>query len=184
MNKVKIHITYYNILILFILSLVVSCNNDNEQVHYKNISQEKVDSSLIGANQYLNRSEEQLIGEFIKRYHWEMQKRDDGLRYWIYEKGKGMKAHKEMVATIEFTLALINGDTCYTSKTLGPKRFVLGKYDKESGLDQGVQMMKLGDKAKFIIPSHLGFGLMGDGDKVPKKATLVYDIELINLKNK
>ncbi|MEI8202301.1 MAG: FKBP-type peptidyl-prolyl cis-trans isomerase [Bacteroidota bacterium] len=167
-----------------IISFITSCDTTDEKQHPKIVPQEKIDSSLVDANQYLNRSEEKVIEEFIKRYHWEMQKRNDGLRYWIYKSGKGMKAKKDMIATVEYTLSLINGDTCYTSKELGPKLFELGKYDKESGLDEGVQMMKLGDKAKFIIPSHLGFGLMGDGNKVPKKATLVYDIELINLKNK
>ena len=41
--------------------------------------------------------------------------------------------------------------------------------------------MKVGDKAKFIIPSHLAFGLLGDENKIPKRATLVYDVELIDV---
>ncbi|MGE5317418.1 MAG: FKBP-type peptidyl-prolyl cis-trans isomerase, partial [Chloroflexota bacterium] len=40
----------------------------------------------------------------------------------------------------------------------------------------------VGDHAKFVIPSHLGFGLIGDQNKVPPKSTLIYDIELLDLK--
>ncbi len=172
---------FYKIMIFMLLYCFVSCSAKDEIKHRKVISKQVVDSTLINANQYLKRSEEQLIDEFIMRYHWEMQKCTDGLRFWVYKKSKGIKAENKMLATLEYTLSLINGDTCYTSKELGPKRFEIGKYEKESGLNEGVLMMRMGEKAKFIIPSHLGFGLMGDGNKVPKKATLIYDVELINL---
>jgi FKBP-type peptidyl-prolyl cis-trans isomerase len=42
--------------------------------------------------------------------------------------------------------------------------------------------MNVGDRAKFIVPSHLAFGLLGDQKMIPPQATLVYDVELINLK--
>jgi len=48
-----------------------------------------------------------------------------------------------------------------------------------SGLEEGILYLSEGDKAKIIIPSHLGYGLLGDLDKnIPPKATLIYDIEL------
>jgi FKBP-type peptidyl-prolyl cis-trans isomerase len=42
-------------------------------------------------------------------------------------------------------------------------------------------LMKEGEKAIFIIPSHLAFGLLGDENKIPKRATLVYDVELVQV---
>jgi FKBP-type peptidyl-prolyl cis-trans isomerase len=42
--------------------------------------------------------------------------------------------------------------------------------------------MHVGDRAKFIVPSHLAFGLLGDQNKIPQHATLVYDIELVKIK--
>ena len=42
--------------------------------------------------------------------------------------------------------------------------------------------MKVGDIAKFILPSHLAFGLLGDEEKIPKRATLVYHVELLTIK--
>ena len=49
-------------------------------------------------------------------------------------------------------------------------------------LEEGILLLKEGDRAKFIIPSHLAFGLLGDMKKIPAKAVLVYDIELIKIK--
>ena len=43
---------------------------------------------------------------------------------------------------------------------------------------------KVGDKAKLIVPSHLGHGLLGDFDKVPPMRSLVIDIKLIGIKDK
>jgi len=42
--------------------------------------------------------------------------------------------------------------------------------------------MRVGDRAKFIIPSHLAFGLIGDQKKIRHKATLVYDLEFVSMK--
>jgi len=48
-------------------------------------------------------------------------------------------------------------------------------------LEEGLLLLHQGDKAKFIIPSHLAYGLLGDQKQIPPGATLVYDVELIQL---
>jgi FKBP-type peptidyl-prolyl cis-trans isomerase len=77
---------------------------------------------------------------------------------------------------------LIDGSEIYSSDQSGNKEFVIGRGGVESGLEEGILLMRQGDRAKFIIPSHLGFGLLGDQDKVPPKSTLIYDLELLELK--
>ena len=57
----------------------------------------------------------------------------------------------------------------------------LGSGGVESGLEEGILLLKLGDKARFIIPSYLAHGLSGDQDKIPPKATLIYTIKIIDL---
>jgi FKBP-type peptidyl-prolyl cis-trans isomerase len=105
-----------------------------------------------------------------------------GLRYLIYENGNGRFADTGNVVMLNYTLTLLNGDTIYTSHKNGKKEFLVGKGNVESGLEEAILLLKEGDRAKIIIPSHLAFGLPGDGDKIPAKATLVYDLELIQLK--
>lgn len=137
---------------------------------------------LIEANKLMVKSEDQRIEDFIRRYGWQMETKGSGLRYMIYHEGKGEKADAGKIAMIDYTLSLLSGDTVYTSENEGIKSIPLGKGTAESGLEEGILLLNVGDKAKFIIPSHLAFGLFGDAKKVPAKATLVYDIELIELK--
>ena len=110
-----------------------------------------------------------------------MEQSNTGLRYFIYKHGKGLPAEEGKIATLNYEIKLLTGEVCYTSKELGPKQFLIGKGGVETGLEEGILLLKEGDRAKFIIPSHLAFGLLGDSEKIPAKATLVYDVELIEL---
>jgi FKBP-type peptidyl-prolyl cis-trans isomerase FkpA len=170
--------TEFVIRLLLILSLS-SCTSAPDRPQ----SDEKKDVSepLIIANKELVRTEDQRIDDFIARYNWKMNTTGTGLRYTIYQHGKGLPAQKGLTARFNFTLTLLNGDTIYTSEETGPKEILIGKGYIENGLEEGILLLKKGDRAKLIIPSHLAFGLVGDLDKIPAKATLVYDIELFDL---
>jgi FKBP-type peptidyl-prolyl cis-trans isomerase len=104
------------------------------------------------------------------------------LRYWIYEHGTGQKAIKGSVARIEYSVSLLNGETIYRSSDDGPKEFTIGRGGVESGLEEGILFLKEGDRAKFILPSHLAYGLLGDQDKIPARSVLVYDLKLLKIK--
>jgi FKBP-type peptidyl-prolyl cis-trans isomerase len=53
----------------------------------------------------------------------------------------------------------------------------------ESGLEEGILLLREGDKAKFILPPHLAHGLLGDDNKIPARSIIVYDLELLSLEN-
>ncbi|MCX6273229.1 MAG: FKBP-type peptidyl-prolyl cis-trans isomerase [Bacteroidetes bacterium] len=133
------------------------------------------------ANQRLALVEEQQIRAFISRYGWKMNKTGTGLYYLIYRKGKGNQSQLNDIARIEYTASLLNGQRLYSSKEEGPMQVELGKGKVISGLEEGIFLMRVGDRAKFIIPSHLAFGLLGDQKRIPQRATLVYDVELTSL---
>jgi FKBP-type peptidyl-prolyl cis-trans isomerase len=137
---------------------------------------------LVKVNKNLVRSEDQQIEDFILRYRWDMQTTGTGLRQMIYKHGTGSAVMQGDTVTIRFSVGFLNGETCYSSDNEGLKTFIAGNGAVERGLDEGILLMKKGDHAKFILPSHLAFGLAGDGRKIPAKATLVYDIELIEIK--
>jgi FKBP-type peptidyl-prolyl cis-trans isomerase len=157
-----------------------ACIQENESKQ-KEINRKQLKESLLKANKELIKTEDQLIRDYIERYQWEMKETGTGLRYWIYKNGKGKIATLNQVATINYQLSLLNGIICYSSEEKGPKKFKIGQGGIESGLEEGILLLRKGDRAKFIIPSHLAYGLIGDKNKIPPKATLVYDIELIEL---
>jgi FKBP-type peptidyl-prolyl cis-trans isomerase FkpA len=160
--------------------LLFSCGNDPQQAQStRNISM--MDDSLLNYNKVVVKTEDQEIEDLIQRYGWKVVKSSTGLRYMIYKHGSGEKAVKGKKATMKYEVRLINGDLCYSSSDRGPREFIVGHGGIETGIEEGILLMRVGDRAKFIVPSHLAFGLLGDQDKIPPKSTLIYDIELIKL---
>ncbi|MFH0866292.1 MAG: FKBP-type peptidyl-prolyl cis-trans isomerase [Bacteroidota bacterium] len=168
------------IIFVFTFTLVSCGGQDNNKVLV--INADSLKTPLTNVNKQLVKAEDEQIRDFIKRYGWDMNETGTGLRYLIYYNGNGAKAEAGKTAKINFEVKLITGDICYTSKNDGAKEFIIGKSNEISGLEEGILLMKEGDKAKFVIPSHLAFGLLGDEDKIPKRATLIYDVELIEIK--
>ena len=158
----------------------MSCG-ENEQPG-KKINRKNTEESLMKANKKLVKSEDQQIEDFMERYGWKMNKTGTGLRYMIYKGGDGMRTEKGNKVSLSYSLSFLTGEVCYTSKEKGNKIFTVGQGGVEPGLEEGILFLKKGDRAKFILPSHLAFGLVGDGNKIPAKATLVYDIEVLEVK--
>lgn len=171
------------IIILGFVFALFACNNETEHIKgKKKLNKKMIKESLVKTNQYLLKSEKQSINDFIDRYNFQMSETGSGLFYEIYKKGNGSKAQKGKIAELKFSIRLLNGQMVYRSDEEGIKEFEIGKGGVESGLEEGILLLRIGDHARFIIPSHLAFGLLGDLEKIPEKAALVYDIELINLK--
>ena len=170
----------YSFIIASLIISLYSCSETSEKkVEKKEVSSRE---SLEIANRYLVRTESEDIENYIRRHGWTMEETGTGLQFWIYEKGTGEQAEKGMVALLNYKTWLLNGNLIYSSDELGPKEFKIGKGGVESGLEEAILMMHIGDKARLVIPSHLAFGLLGDNNKIPPRSTVVYDIELISLK--
>lgn len=139
-------------------------------------------NQLLEVNEKLVTSEDRQIESYTGRYGWKMEVTGSGLRYMIYRKGNGPVARPGGTVAVNYTLSLLSGDTLETSQDNMPRIIRLGSREVEKGLEEGILMLRVGDRAKFIIPSHLAFGLQGDVGRIPPRATLVYDIELTELK--
>lgn len=119
---------------------------------------------------------------YLEQYpSWKMTKTGSGLQYYIYKEGDGEKAQVGKIAQIESEVTLLDGTECYKTKDDEFESFVIDKSEIETGIQEGIKKMKVGDRAKLIIPSHLAHGLIGDMDKIPPLTTIVVDIHLIGL---
>ncbi|KAF0129556.1 MAG: FKBP-type peptidyl-prolyl cis-trans isomerase [Bacteroidetes bacterium] len=159
---------------------VISCTENQTTNKQKSVSK-TTEESLLKANRYLVRSEEENIQDFLVRYKWDMESTGTGLRYLIEPSGSGTKVQYGNLVTLSYTIRLLSGDIVKSSDREGLMKFTAGKGGVEAGLEEGIKMMRKGDKAKFILPSHLAFGLLGNGDNIPSKATLVYEIEITDI---
>ncbi len=169
--------------ILILMLGFISCQNNNSpKKKSTGISPKELKKKLVTTNQFLVKAEEQNIKDYISRRQYQMKETGSGLFYEIYKKGRGVKAEKGKIASLNFSISLLNGRTIYQSEKEGIKEFEIGKGGVESGLEEGILLLHVGDHARIIIPSHLAFGLLGDLNKIPEKATIIYDLELVNLK--
>jgi FKBP-type peptidyl-prolyl cis-trans isomerase FkpA len=167
------------ILFLFLIGCVNGPGKAPEKVDLQ-----FADDTLVKYNKQVVRDENQEIEDYISRHQWKMERTATGLRYHIYPAGKGPRAVKGKIVEISYSVSLLNGEKVYSSGKGEPRKFVIGKGQAESGVEEGILMLRKGDRAKFIVPSHLAFGLLGDLDKIPVRATLVYEIELLNISEK
>ncbi|MTG97712.1 peptidylprolyl isomerase [Myroides albus] len=106
-----------------------------------------------------------------------------GLRYQMIVKGDGKKAEKGKTVSVHYKGALSDGrefDNSYKRKK--PIEFPLGQGYVIEGWDEGISLLQVGDKARFVIPSYLGYGENGAGGVIPPHATLVFDVELVDVK--
>lgn len=127
--------------------------------------------------------EKQKAEQALEKLAAGFDKTDSGLRYKIIQKGSGVKAAKGKKVSVHYSGSLENGvvfDSSYKRKQ--PIDFVLGVGQVIEGWDEGIQLLQVGDKARFVIPSHIAYGSRGAGGVIPPNATLIFDVELMEVK--
>ena len=105
---------------------------------------------------------------------------ETGLQYEIITEGNGPKPASSDTLRANYKMSLTNGTVIVSSDTRGePEEFTL---DGEiEGLIEGLQIMNAGGKYRLFIPSDLGYGTEGAGEYIPPYATLIFEIELLDI---
>ena len=165
------------VLFFLVITALFSCNSNTEK---KEIDWNKQKS--IEMNQRIVQKEKLNIAMYLEhRKMLDMRQTGSGLYFGIYKKTAGDSAKTGMEAGVRYVITFLNGDTCYVTPKNEIVYFKIDKTDIESGVQEGVKKMKLGEKAVFIMPSHLAHGVSGDNNKIPPITPLVVDIELLKL---
>ena len=107
-----------------------------------------------------------------------------GLRVTDLEVGTGPEAVAGQTVVVHYRGTLENGKQFDASYDRGkPFTFPLGRGQVIKGWDEGVQGMKVGGKRKLVIPPELGYGTRGAGGVIPPNATLIFEVELLDIKS-
>ena len=134
------------------------------------------EGSLLKRAEAVKKEQQDLIESVSAGY----DQTESGLRYKILQKGNGTQAQKGKTVSVHYKGMLLDGttfDSSYTRKE--PIEFTLGVGQVIAGWDEGIQLLKVGDKARFVIPSDLAYGSRGAGGVIPPNATLIFDVELM-----
>jgi FKBP-type peptidyl-prolyl cis-trans isomerase len=166
---------------LTMVIVVFSCTEQQSVEQPKIMEWSREQSTEFGRNIALE--EDIDIKLFLKRReNWAVTETGSGLRYWVYESHGGQPAQEGSIVDVEFEVRLLDDSLCYRTEQGELATFKVDKSDVETGVQEGIKLMSKGDRAKLIIPSHLGHGLVGDMNKIPPLQVLIVDIHLIDIR--
>jgi FKBP-type peptidyl-prolyl cis-trans isomerase FkpA len=168
-------------LLILLLPVLLNSSSCKRSQKTRELTQEELREPLMEFNKQIVKSDDEKIRKYIERYELQMKETGTGLRYNVTGEGTGELAKTGQYAKVNYRVSLLDGTICYNSEDKA-EEFLIGMDNVESGLHEGVTYMKVGQKGKFIMPPHLAHGLIGDENKIPSRATIIYDIELLSLR--
>lgn len=105
-----------------------------------------------------------------------------GLKYKDLEVGTGDSPNARELVSVHYTGTLPNGKVFDSSLKRGePFTFPIGAGRVIKGWDEGVATMKVGGKRQLVIPAELAYGSRGVPGVIPPNATLIFDVELLDI---
>jgi FKBP-type peptidyl-prolyl cis-trans isomerase FkpA len=168
----------FSITFLFIFGFIVSCSESSSSKESVVWTKEK----SIELNRVITLEEKIDIKLFLERHKiWKMVETGSGLQYYIYENGEGERAVPGMTVDIMYKVMTLDEKVCYETGEDEVLEVKIDHSEIETGLQEGLKKMRVGDKAKMIIPSHLAHGLSGDYNKIPPLTPIVVDVQLVEI---
>ena len=173
------------ITVVILICLICSCRNEgsNEKAPVKVTDASWSNEHSVDFNQEVHNREEIDIKIYLEHHkELKMTETNTGLRYQIIQKGSEEQplAKEGDFVSVHLKIGLLSGRVCYETDSI-PDEFILGKSDRESGLQEALKMMRVDDFARLIMPSYMAHGLLGNSENIPPQSVLVVDVELLNL---
>jgi FKBP-type peptidyl-prolyl cis-trans isomerase FkpA len=140
-------------------------------------------NEMADLNKFLVQKDRERIINYIDRKNLKMNESPTGLWYEIIKVGNGKTFTDNDKVVMNYECSLLDGTKCYSSSDLGPKKIVIGRSEIETGLTEGLRMLKPGAQAIFIIPPFLAYGLIGDRKMIPSRAVIVYNVNILQPDN-
>lgn len=158
--------------------LLISCNN-NSFIQKPYI--EKKDDFLEKSSQKsreVYEKENSFLEKYVKSNNLKYKKSNFGLWYSITDTSINEKIKPNDTISIFYIVKKLNYEILYRKK----ETFIVDKSNIIKGLNESVKLLGNKEKGIFIIPSYMAFGFMGDNDKIKSEISLIYEVEIINVK--
>lgn len=166
-------------LIFIVLTLCVCKKNQQPR---PTIAKKELEQILLDANILQVAYDTQRVVSFIRLNQWNMQQTKTGIWYEILDSDISGPTIKEGdYVAIDYTVTLMDGSIRYSSKKTGAKTFQVSLGGVENGLEDGIVLLRGGDSARFIMPQYRAHHLLGDGNKIPPLATIIYNLRVVEV---
>jgi FKBP-type peptidyl-prolyl cis-trans isomerase len=135
----------------------------------------------------LNRKEKEQVDlqKYLEMSKITVKPTESGLYFIMEKKGYGPNPKNGEMVTVHLTVSLLDGQKIFSTRDRGePMEYEFGRKFDTEGLEEGISMMRKGEKAKLIVPSKLAYGAEQRGRQVDSYSSFLYDIELVNIRSK
>ena len=160
---------------------LVACKK-NPQLPSNRIQETSTAEDMLKLNKLLAEVELQDIQEYLSNQKILLQKDSIGFWYAVIKEGNGNLLKKGMGIELAYSMELLDGTICYTSKEKGKKSLVVGKNEVERGLDLALERLTENSESIVVVPSHLAFGALGNQNCIPPRSPVVYRIYSLKIR--
>lgn len=165
--------------VLIVVLTLISCGRQSE---VPQVDEAELREQLMEANKNLMRTESRMIDSIIDLHELRMNVSGTGLRYRLEQSGEPQNILEGDTVLIAFKIWLSDSTLVREVTGENPLPVIAGKGYEIKGIDEAILMMHRGERTKLIIPSHLAWGMRGDGKLIPPAATLFAELTVIELK--
>ncbi|MFK8297494.1 peptidylprolyl isomerase [Capnocytophaga cynodegmi] len=160
-----------------------------EEISIVRVGEEAENWDAVKAFETFNAGKEKRIAEERKKIEQALasetegfEKTESGLFYKITNQGNGKKAKAGDEVAVHYTGMLLDKTVFDSSHRRNqPLTFTVGVGRVIEGWDEGILLLREGDKARFVIPPDLAYGSQGAGGIIPPNAPLIFDVELVRI---
>lgn len=154
-------------------ALAASCGDRTPVVELQPEQSERVKENMINANRVVIQSEATQIESYVQRRGWSVRQLPSGACYYLYEQGGGDPILPNERVRVAYRLEGLDGTPFYTHQV---DTLTVGRREVTAALDDLLQQLRYGSKAFLIAPSNSAYGVVGDGDRVPSRTVIIYNV--------
>ena len=165
------------LLILLLALLTASCKDRTPVIETGPDKVALVKENMVNANRVVIQSENTQIQSYIDRHGWQMRQLPCSACYCQTAEGNGAPICTDDNVVVTYRLEALDGSPFYTHQV---DTLVVGRRQVTVALDELLQQLRYGSKARLIAPSNAAYGVTGDGDRVPSRTVVIYIIENIS----
>lgn len=166
-----------HLLYMTLIFLVTACGDRTPIVDIEPDNSTRYKENMINANRVVIQSEATQIEGYVKRRGMEMKSLPCGALYHEYTHGSGDVINPDDTVIVSYRLEALDGTSFYTQQC---DTLTVGRRQVTVALDDLLLHVPCGSQAWMIAPSNTAYGVAGDGDRVPSRTVVVYNIVTIN----